>query len=125
MAVSQENELIKLVKLAAILRKRPGMYVFPVTLQSVRNFFSGYFSYSAFGEDDEYYNFFDCYKPPFGDWVANKEGGRNAPGTGWVECIMENAKSEDEAIDRFFRYFDEYIADVVNSDSVRTGTHTK
>jgi hypothetical protein len=119
MAVSQENKLRRLIKLVAVLRKRPGMYVFPVTLHSLRNFFSGYFSYCAFEEDDEYYNFFECYKPPFGDWVANKEGDRNAPGSGWVECIMKNAKSEDEGVEKFFRYFDEYISDVVMSNTGR------
>lgn len=121
MAAFQENELKKLMELSIVLRRRPGMYILPVTLESLRNFFSGYFSYDALGKGKEHYNFFDCYTPSFGDWVANKEGGRNAPGSGWVECILKNVKSEDEGIDRFFSYFDEYIAEVVKSSINRDG----
>lgn len=109
MAVSPENELQKFIVLSNLLRKRLGMYVYPTTLEHLGSFLGGYLQGVNREDPSIFYNFFQHYQPSFADWVAEKEGGRNAPCSSWVDIIMENANSDEEGLERFFGYLDEYI----------------
>ena len=93
------------------------MFIFPVNLVSLRNFFSGYFSSHMFETRNDY-NFFNYYKPSFGEWLAMREGLRYAPSTGWVECILSKIDNDDTSagVTYFFEVFDEYLRDVVRKD---------
>lgn len=115
MDASNQNELNYFEKLISLVRKRPGMYIYPETLENIRNFFSGYNCYHLIREPESV-GIFDRYDPSFGDWVAKKEGVRNSPDCGWVEAIMKNAETDDEGIERFFKHLDDYIEEVVKKE---------
>ncbi len=102
------NQKEHILRVLEAVRKRPGMFIFPVTLTSLRNFICGYNCTNLFKEGST--NYFSSSNPYFYDWIAMKERTRYAPNMGWVEAIMKNASSEQEGFDRFFQYLDEYLA---------------
>ncbi len=110
MAVSKENNQNEhILRVLEAVRKRPGMFIFPVTLSSLRNFMSGYLAANLFMEKKRK-DYFSSSFPSLDDWIAMKERTRNCPSIGWVEAIIKNASSEQEGFDRFFQYLDEYLA---------------
>ena len=103
----KKSEDSHFLRVLGTLRKRPGMFIHPVTLESVRNFMSGYNAVALFKDVEG--DYFTRTSPTFYDWIAMKESSKLSPALGWVEAIGNHSSSEDEAFKRFFQYLDEFI----------------
>ncbi|MBL4828266.1 MAG: hypothetical protein JKY66_11250 [Spongiibacteraceae bacterium] len=106
MDVSHRESRSYFLSLLKQLRKRPGMYIYPVTISSLRNFLAGYTCCNLFGDREG--DFLDI-NLSFYDWIAMKESTRLTPEAGWVEVLQRNSSSEEDAFERFFQYLDEYL----------------
>ena len=119
MAAFPENDVsLAIVSLRAV-RKRPGMYISPVTLDSLRNFLSGYI-FRAY--EDGRTNFLNVHSPDFSTWLANREGKRISPSFGWAELIDEMVEIGGDAVAMFFSLLEEY-AEIVERQIQEADSH--
>lgn len=89
------------------IKKRPEMYIQPVSLQSLNNFLTGFICCNLYdNEEGDYLNKY----PSFYDWIAMKESSALSPSNSWLSVISENTANDKEAFDRFFEHFDSYLA---------------
>jgi hypothetical protein len=87
------------------LRKRPGMYLPHVSVDSLNSFLVGYTCcnmHDGIGD-------FLASKVSFYDWIAMKESTILSPSMGWVEVLKKTGVSDEEEFKRFFLYLDEYL----------------
>jgi len=107
----QESKVDKhFFKILKAIKKRPGMYIYPINLSSLRNFISGYNCSKSLFEDTVCV--LSRMSPSFNEWLANKEKKMIfSTGNGWVEIIEFNSKTDQEAFEKFFDYLEEYLAE--------------
>jgi len=103
-AFSNDDHLIKVLH---AIQKRPGMFLYPVNLNSLRNFLSGYSSHKLFNRQEESE---DKFEKEFFEWICEKEGKKSTPDSGWVEIMEESTSDEESAFILFFEYFNEYLS---------------
>ena len=106
MGAFQENN--HFLKVMALVRKRPGMYMSPLTPQSLRNFIAGYQASMMFREtsQSDLGDIMDCiYRA-----ISQKTGIRRSPAMGWAE-MLSTFEDDERGIDIFFECLDECIRD--------------
>lgn len=94
-------------KVLMAVKKRPGMYIYPVSLESLGNFIAGYAAINLFSRVLNSALFSEF--PSFYDWIAMKESTLLSPSKGWIKVISKNSASEEEAFEKFFNYFEQYV----------------
>ncbi len=107
MAVFHNSDLdTHFLKVLSAVKKRPGMFLDPISLGSLRNFIIGYGSNYLF-DDIENSNFFGL-SSKFFDWIVKQEGEKTTPEKGWDKILMQNCSSDQEGVDKFFNYLDKF-----------------
>lgn len=92
-----------------ILRQRPGMYFGePLNVASLSTYLAGYEMALFIHNIREKHSFVET-TPRFHEWVAMKAGYPNSS-LGWQKMITEATQSDEEELNLFFRYYDEYVA---------------
>jgi len=86
------------------IQKRIGMYISPITLQSLNNFLQGYLI--ACDTHNITDDIFDS-DLSFHDWVAMQEGYEYS-NQGWANIIEQTSSSDEEALEKFFTYYHNY-----------------
>lgn len=94
------------IRVLFALRKRPGMYLSPINLTSLRNFICGYQSHGLFSNDDA--DVLSSGENNFYCWMADKEGMKLGPAMGWVE-MLNNKYDQDAAFNKFFIYLEQWL----------------
>ena len=108
MAVFQESsEDAHVLKVLELVRRRPGMYLGPPGVQSLRNFISG-LETSRFVQGASP-SFLQRDKPDFGAWIAQREKVRYSPSCGWAEAIQAHADTPEQELKAFFSHLDEFV----------------
>ena len=112
------------------IRQRPALYLGTKSLTAFYHFLRGYWMACQLHEidDDDGLNI----PQDFNDWVAYRTH-FHEPTSGWCNMIVSNARSEEEAFDRFFELLEEHsrrvprlVAEILNPISnwrtTRNGT---
>lgn len=93
-------------RIMMLVKKRPGMYLYPISIDSLRNFISGYTA-SLLGFDIEKSRYFG-FKDSFFDWMVSKLGGKISPSASWVTILKDGVCDDNDAFFRFFEYLEEF-----------------
>ena len=92
--------------LLQFIKKRPGMYINPISLNQLRHFISGYQSALHIHNIEELKPFNSSVS--FHDWVALRTHYSEST-SGWVNMILDQTDgNEEEAFELFFKYLSEY-----------------
>ncbi len=96
MVASQENK--HFLKVMELVRKRPGMFIFPVSPVALRNFISGYQASTLFDEDSigSVESIIDCVY----ETISDKLNIRRSPDMGWAEML--STLGEEKGFEFFF-----------------------
>ena len=108
----EESEDLKRISLSVLLqriRDIPAPYIGKIKLSYLYCFIAGYKSRAI--ETDP--NYIDCLD--FGEFTKFvSEHYKTENGENWHDVILENVTSEEEAFDKFYELFDEFVAQNVN-----------
>jgi|GEM_PF-5410712 len=105
----------KLLKSIDTIFKRPGMFLYPINIDSLDNFINGYIMAMVSGTEQGRVDFFIEGNPSFNRWVVEKYHGEYLV-MGWATAIKEHISSdlgeinEGEDIQIFKTLLDEYVA---------------
>ncbi|RKZ50722.1 MAG: hypothetical protein DRR16_27500 [Candidatus Parabeggiatoa sp. nov. 3] len=92
--------------LLQFIKKRPGMYINPISLNQLQHFISGYQSALQIHNIEELKPFDSSVI--FHDWVALRTHYSEST-SGWVNMILaQTDQNEEEALELFFKYLSEY-----------------
>jgi len=98
---------MKLPEIVNKIKRRPALYISAPSILYLRVFFEGYFC--ALGDQEA--SEIGRELTDFQTWVVKKYG--VGPGHSWDQVILFFSANEIEALDLFFRLFDEYQSTII------------
>jgi hypothetical protein len=101
------------------MSRRPGMYVCPVNIESIRNYIGGFLDCKKIHDADYVFDFgsINCvFSSYFGDWLfcrlnKNRDVKNKIERLFWHEMLKVVTENNDEAVKLFFSIFESFCED--------------
>lgn len=101
---------MKKMRVLEEIRKRPGLYLGKKSLYLLKAYINGYtYGINEYNEEKTYNYFLD-----FQSYVENRLSISKTP-YGWDRIINSLCESEEEAFDKFFELYDEFMLERDNA----------